>query len=80
MIDIPGEQSSDAVSYERTFSELQETIILLEAGGLTLQQAVETFERGMQLANLCAQILKEAELRVTRVIDSGDPGPHEPAF
>ena len=52
MIDVPGEQSSDVGSYERAFGELQETITLLEAGGLTLQQAVETFERGMQLGSL----------------------------
>jgi exodeoxyribonuclease VII small subunit len=80
MIDLPGPQSADGASYERAFRELQETIAMLEEGGLTLQQAIETFERGMALADRCTQILEAAELRVTRLIETDQTGPDEPAF
>jgi exodeoxyribonuclease VII small subunit len=39
-----------------------------------------TFERGMALANRCAEILEAAELRVTRVLESGPASVDEPAF
>ena len=37
-------------------------------------------ERGMALANRCAEILEAAELRVTRVLDDGPADLDEPAF
>ena len=67
-------------SFEEAYRGLQETVARLEHGGLGLQEAIETFERGIELANRCAAILDAAELRVTRVLESQQLGSEEPAF
>ena len=67
-------------SFEDAFRGLQEMIARLEQGGLPLQEAIDTFERGMQLANRCAAILDAAELQVTRLLETQQVGLDEPAF
>jgi len=67
-------------TFEEAFRGLQETITQLEQGGLPLQQAIETFERGIELANRCAAILDAAELRVTRLLETQHTGLDETAF
>ena len=39
----------------------------LEDGGLELERALQLFERGAELAQVCERIVDEAELRVTRL-------------
>ena len=72
--------ASDGLDFETAFGSLQDAIGQLERGGLTLEAAIVTFERGMALANRCAEILEAAELRVTRVLDDGPADLDEPAF
>jgi exodeoxyribonuclease VII small subunit len=74
------EMLDDGLDFEAAFGSLQEAISQLERGGLSLESAIVTFERGMALANRCSEILEAAELRVTRVLDSGAVDPDEPAF
>ncbi len=80
MSDEAAQDSAPGAGFERAYRELQETIAVLEQGGLTLQESIQTFERGMDLASRCAAILDQAELRVTRVVDAQQIGPNEPAF
>jgi exodeoxyribonuclease VII small subunit len=70
----------DGLDFEAAFGRLQEAIGQLERGGLSLESAIVTFERGMSLANRCAEILEAAELRVTRVLESSPADLDEPAF
>jgi exodeoxyribonuclease VII small subunit len=70
----------DAFDFEAAFGSLQEAIGQLERGGLSLESAIMTFERGMALANRCAEILEAAELRVTRVLESSTASLDDPAF
>jgi len=69
-----------ALDFEGAFGRLQEAISQLERGGLSLESAIVTFEQGMALANRCDEILEAAELRVTRVLESGTDALQEPAF
>jgi exodeoxyribonuclease VII small subunit len=72
--------SSDALDFEAAFGSLQDAIGQLERGGLSLEAAIMMFERGMALANRCAEILETAELRVTRVLDPSPVDLEAPAF
>jgi exodeoxyribonuclease VII small subunit len=72
--------SDDGLDFEAAFGRLQDAIGQLERGGLSLETAIVTFERGMALASRCAEILEAAELRVTRVVDSRSVDLDEPAF
>lgn len=74
------DKSSETSDFEGAFGSLQEAIGQLERGGLSLEASIMTFERGMALANRCAEILEAAELRVTRVLDSSPVDLDEPAF
>ena len=52
------------LSFEEAFRELEAVVGKLEEGGLTLEEALELFERGKALAAYCERKLDEAELRI----------------
>jgi exodeoxyribonuclease VII small subunit len=53
-----------ALSYEQARDELTEVVKRLEAGGLTLEQSLEEWERGERLAAICAEWLEGARARI----------------
>jgi exodeoxyribonuclease VII small subunit len=56
-------------TFEQAFAELNDTAGRLEEGGLTLEESLADFERGMLLYRVCTRMLDEAEQRVTRLIE-----------
>jgi exodeoxyribonuclease VII small subunit len=56
-------------TFEQAFAELNDTAGRLEEGGLTLEESLADFERGMSLYRACTRMLDEAEQRVTRLIE-----------
>jgi exodeoxyribonuclease VII small subunit len=67
-----------ALPYEQARDQLTELVKRLEAGGLTLEQSLELWERGEQLADICQQWLEGARARLTAATarasdESGDP-------
>ncbi len=72
--------TDDVLTFETAFGSLQEAIGQLERGGLSLDAAIRTFERGMALANRCIEMLDAAELRVTRVLESSTVDLDDAAF
>lgn len=61
-------------SYEQARDELATVVATLEAGGLTLEQSLALWERGEELAAICAAWLTSARERVAGV-DTGAPLP-----
>lgn len=59
------------LSYEKAFTELEEIVYGLETNSKTLEEAMALFERGQALAQHCANLLDQAELRV-RQLDPRD--------
>ena len=59
--------SPNAESFEAAYRELQEVVAQLETGDLDLERAVQLFERGSQLVQVCERVVDAAELRVTRL-------------
>lgn len=60
------QKSTTEASYEEMFAQLQEVLTALEAGELNLDDSLDHYERGIQLAERCAQKLNDADLRVQR--------------
>jgi len=60
------------LSFEEAFKELEDTVRRLEEGGLTLDESIALFERGMKLAEYCDQKLDKAELKVSQLVPSGE--------
>jgi exodeoxyribonuclease VII small subunit len=52
------------LTFEEAFGELETTVQRLEAGDLTLEEAIALYERGMRLAQRCNDALDAAELQV----------------
>ena len=64
-----------AESFEAVYRELEETVRRLDAGGQTLDEAIDLYETGMRLARRCQELLDAAELRIInlqQVFAAGD--------
>ena len=64
-------------SYEQARDELTELVKRLEAGGLTLEQSLQLWERGERLAAVCTEWLEGARARLAEAMarraDGSDP-------
>jgi exodeoxyribonuclease VII small subunit len=68
-------KSKEQPSYEQLFSELEATVAKLEAGDLPLDESLALYQRGMELAKKCGELLDHAELRVRELMPQvGEPG------
>jgi len=59
------------LNYETAFGELETIVNALESEQPSLQDATLLFERGQTLAQRCATLLDQAELRVRQLTDEG---------
>ncbi|HTU75450.1 MAG TPA: exodeoxyribonuclease VII small subunit [Trebonia sp.] len=55
----------NSLSYEQARDELASVVKRLEAGGLSLEQSLELWERGEKLAAICGEWLDGARARLT---------------
>lgn len=60
--------AEDALSYEQAREQLTTVVKRLEAGGLTLEESIELWERGEQLATVCTQWLDGARARLAAAV------------
>ncbi len=62
----------ETISYEQARDELAAVVRRLEAGGLTLEQSLDLWERGEKLAAVCAEWLDGARARLTTAMAARD--------
>ena len=55
--------------YEQARDELIELVKQLEAGGLTLEQSLQLWERGEELAAICEEWLEGARARMATALE-----------
>ena len=60
---------SKNLSFEEALKELEEIVNSLERGDVSLEDAIEAYERGSMLKNQCEKRLKEAKLRIENIKD-----------
>jgi exodeoxyribonuclease VII small subunit len=71
----------ETLSYEQARDELAGVVRRLEAGGLTLEQSLDLWERGEKLAAICSEWLDGARARLTTAMaarDASDQDPEDP--
>jgi exodeoxyribonuclease VII small subunit len=68
----------ETLSYEQARDELIGVVRRLEAGGLTLEQSLELWERGEKLAAICAEWLDGARARLTSAMAARDTTDQDP--
>jgi exodeoxyribonuclease VII small subunit len=66
-----------APDLEKSLAELEKIVARLEAGELSLDDALKQFERGVALTRQCQTALREAEQRVEILLRQGGGAPTE---
>ena len=65
-------------SFETALTELEQIVNRLESGSLPLEEALNEFERGVQLARQGQSKLQQAEQRVQILLADNEDGPLTP--
>jgi len=58
------EKKAKKITFEDALEELEAIASKLESGELTLEQSIQYYERGVELAKFCRQKLEEAERKI----------------
>lgn len=62
----------DTPDFETSIKRLEDIVSKLEAGNLDLDTSIKSFEEGVALVKECQKIISEAELKVNKLLDSGE--------
>ncbi len=62
----------DTLSFEEAFERLETCITALQDGKMPLEQALQYYQEGMQLAQRCNDLLQKAELSVQQLNSDED--------
>lgn len=61
-------KKSTLPDFEAALGELEKIIEQMESGEQSLEEALKSFQRGIELTRTCQQGLKEAEQRVEKLL------------
>ncbi len=61
-------KSANLPDFEAALAELEKIVEKMESGEQSLEDALKSFQRGVELTRLCQQGLKEAEQKVEKLI------------
>ena len=64
--------SNSKNNFESSLKKLEKIVAKLEEGNIDLDDSIKSFEEGVMLVKECQNQLSEAELKVEKLLDSGD--------
>ncbi len=67
-----GEAEIAAMSFEQAMAALEEIVDRLESGEAPLEDSIALYERGAALRRHCEARLRDAELRVEKIVQGED--------
>lgn len=70
MSDATPDQGAEQLPYEQAREELIEVVRRLEAGGTSLEESLELWERGERLATTCQRWLDGARAKLDAALES----------
>ena len=68
----PSAEAASPAEFEKALAELEKIVQRLEQGQQSLIESLSDFERGIQLAKICEQGLKDAEQLVEQLLQGPD--------
>ena len=71
-------KAEQPASFETSLQQLEQIVSRLESGDLPLEEALNEFERGVQLARAGQQKLQAAEQRVQILLSESEDAPLSP--
>jgi exodeoxyribonuclease VII small subunit len=66
-------EASQIARFEQSLDELEQLVVRMEHGELSLDDSLQSFERGIALYRNCQNALEQAELRVSQLLDPNLP-------
>ena len=63
---------SEEIKFEKAMEKLEEIVEALEAGDLSLEDALKRYEEGVKLSVICQKRLSQAEKKVEMLVRSQD--------
>ena len=60
----------EKMSFEEAFDELNKIIDFIENTDVSLDDSISVYEMGMQLEKHCEKKLKDAEIKIKKVVDN----------
>lgn len=69
----PSAETSQIAQFEKSLDELEQLVVRMEQGELSLDDSLQSFERGIALYRNCQSALEQAELRVSQLLDPAQP-------
>ena len=66
------QKSIENVSFESALSELESIARQIDSGSLSLEDSIASYEKGMKLKNYCEAKLKEAQLKIEKIVMSAE--------
>ena len=55
----------DNMTYEQAIKRLEEIVLLLESGEISLDESIKLYEESAKLSSFCSELLNKAELKIT---------------
>ena len=71
-------KKSTLPDFETALTELEKIVEKMESGEQSLEDALKSFQRGIELTRTCQQGLKEAEQRVEKLLSENGGAQIEP--
>jgi len=66
-------ETSQVADFEKSLDELEQLVVRMEQGDLSLDDSLQSFERGIALYRSCQGALDQARLRVSQLLDPAVP-------
>ena len=70
----PPQDTSAVTDFEASIEALEALVAQMETGGMSLEESLAAYERGVGLYRRCQGALEQAELRVRLLDDPASPG------
>lgn len=78
MADETPTESTESIDFEQALKELEALVERMEQGELSLEESLQSFERGIALTRQCQQALQAAEQKVEILTGKDDDARVEP--
>ncbi|MAP24237.1 MAG: exodeoxyribonuclease VII small subunit [Rickettsiales bacterium] len=67
--------NSEKPSFEQSLKQLEDIVSKMESGGLSLEESIQLYEKGIALKKLCQQDLENASLKIEKLSLTDSPKP-----
>jgi exodeoxyribonuclease VII small subunit len=67
-------EMTKSIHFEKSMAELEEIVMQLEKGELSLEDSLEQFKKGITLARKCQEVLNQAEQKIELLVAATKQG------